>query len=73
MNSTLDFTTGDYIRVRDLNGNVVGGGEVTAIDDTRVITAQPYKHTHNGVTIEQGTTPARWTRAGWYTFEKRDA
>lgn len=70
MNTTLDFTIGDRIRVLDLHGNVVGGGTVTTIDDHRVITEQPYKHTHNGVTIEQGTTPARWARNGAYSFQR---
>lgn len=68
MSTTTAPTIGTYVRMLDHEGNVVGGGYVTAVDMDYITTDQPYVWMHNGVEQERGTQSFRFSRAT-HTYE----
>ena len=62
---------GQRVRAIDSFGEVVGGGEVLAVDHLYVTVEQRYVYRHNGVVVERGAQPMRYSHAG-YRFESLD-
>lgn len=53
---------GQNVRITaGINGDVVGGGVVLAVDMIHVTVAQPFVWRSNGVIVERGTTPTRFS------------